>query len=299
MKNYKKILSVVLVAVLIVSLSGCKSMAPTRDVAPLQDNQSKSIVAENSNSGGAYTENALGNPVGTERKLIVTSTIDLQTKEFDDTITKINNACVEAGGYIESSNVQGKRLGEDKPRSAVYAFRVPVSKLNSFKAAIKNSGNVTIDNVSSNDVTNQYFDTEGRLTTAKAHRESLLKLADKTANLSDLIQLQKEIAVVETEIESLTTTIKKIDSLTELSKVSVNVNEVDTITIKEITPKSFWGKIGDSFNSSIDFIIASVQIILIALTWLSPFILIAGIILTIIFMKKRKKKSKDIVQNKE
>ena len=179
---------------------------------------------------------------------------------------------------------------QDKPRSAVYAFRVAVSELNSFKAAIKNSGNVTIDNVSSNDVTNQYFDTEGRLTTAKAHRESLLKLADKTANLSDLIQLQKEIAVVETEIESLTTTIKKLDSLTELSAVHVNINEVDTITIKEITPKSFWGKIGDSFNSSIDFIIASVQIILIALTWLSPFILIAGIILTIIFMKKRKNK---------
>lgn len=287
MKNYKKVLSVVLVAVLIVSLSGCK--AKSLNVAPLQD-QSNTIMKENSNSGGAYTDNALGNPVDAERKLIVTSTIDLQTKEFDDTITKINNACVEAGGYIESSNVQGKRLGEDKPRSAVYAFRVPVSKLNSFKAAIKNSGNVTIDNVSSNDVTNQYFDTEGRLTTAKAHRESLLKLADKTANLSDLIQLQKEIAVVETEIESLTTTIKKLDSLTELSAVHVNINEVDTITIKEITPKSFWGKIGDSFNSSIDFIIASVQIILIALTWLSPFILIAGIILTIIFMKKRKNK---------
>ena len=296
MKNYKKILSVVLVAILIVSLSGCKPL--TKNAAPLQD-QSNTIMKDNSNSGGAYTENALGNPVGTERKLIVTSTIDLQTKEFDDTITKINNACVETGGYIESSNVQGKRLGEDKPRSAVYAFRVPVSELNSFKAAIKNSGNVTIDNVSSNDVTNQYFDTEGRLTTAKAHRESLLKLADKTANLSDLIQLQKEIAVVETEIESLTTTIKKLDSLTELSAVHVNINEVDTITIKEITPKSFWGKIGDSFNSSIDFIIASVQIILIALTWLSPFILITSIILTIIFMKKRKKKSKDIVQNNE
>jgi uncharacterized small protein (DUF1192 family) len=288
-KKFGKILAYVAVVLLSLGIVGCSA---SKNISMSKDTANNN--AAGTASGGGYTQNALGDNVSTQRKLIVTSTIDLETKKFDTTIDDINKACVVAGGFIESSNVQGKRIGEDQPRNADYTFRVPTDKLNSFKAAVKKTGNVITDNVASEDVTGDYIDTDGRLTTAKAHRDSLLKLANNTSNVTDLIELEKEIATVQTEIEQLSTNLKKWDSLTALSTVKITVNEVDAITIKSVTPKSFWGKIGDSFSSSISFITTVSQGLLIVLTFLSPYIAVAIVVLLIVFyFRKRAKKQKN------
>ena len=293
MKKVGRILAVVAVGLLLLNFVGCSAMSHStsdKSVGNAAYNQTANgadKAVTDTTSGGGSTDASLDN-ASTQRKLIVTSTIEIQTKRFDITISDINNACVIAGGFIESSTVQGKRLGDDEPRIATYAFRVPSDKLDSFKTAVKKTGNVITDNVTSQDVTGDYIDTQGRLTTAMAHRDSLLKFASNTTNVADLIELEKEISTVQTEIESLSTNIQKWDSLVALSTVNVTVDEVDQITVKPVKAKTFWGKVGNSFTSSISFITTVSQGILIVLTWLSPYIVVAAIILFIVFYFRRK-----------
>lgn len=283
-----KLSTVLLALLLALTMVGCATKIET----------SKESPRDSIEFGEQKPGNLSGSDVFSDRKLITTTKITLETDTFDQTLQDLDTACKTFGGFIYTSSVEGKRRDEYTPRTAILTFRIPTDKLDQFKAEIRKTGNVISENISSEDITSDYIDVEGRLATARAHKERLMELMDTAANLADLIALQKEIANVEAQIEQLTTSLEKWNNLVDLSTVNLTVREVDELVIKPVTPKSFGQKIVDTFKGSIDFLVEVCKWGVLLFTALLPFLAIAAVVFFICFaiIKKAKKKKQSSQQ---
>ena len=74
-----------------------------------------------------------------DRKLIKTVHIDMETLEYDSTITALLAKVDMMQGYIESSNVKGApKYGGEGSRYADFKIRIPIKRLDTFTDSLDN-----------------------------------------------------------------------------------------------------------------------------------------------------------------
>ncbi|PEL07626.1 DUF4349 domain-containing protein [Bacillus sp. AFS017336] len=198
------------------------------------------------------------------RKLVKTAELQLETKKFDKTISALEKSVSSSSGYIESNHISGTSIlekyssnnSEQSPsRTANYTVRVPSTNLNEFLNNLNKIGNVISKTVSTDDISNQYFDTETRMKSLKIQEDRLLNLLKKAGSLKDILEIEKQLTDVRYEIESLTTTLKSYDSAVNYSTINLFINEVSSIT-DTTPPKTIGDRIGVTFKQNVDAIVS-------------------------------------------
>ena len=77
-------------------------------------------------------------------------------------------------------------------------------------------------------MTKAYFDTDARLRNAKRMEDRLLEMLQKnTGKVSDLLQVEKELARVREQIEQMQGELKYYDALVQYATVTVTLAEKD------------------------------------------------------------------------
>jgi len=252
-------------------------------------------AAENSytDSGSAYGGHALYDPApmatsapadsgGTQQpsKIIRTGNIDMRTKTFEDTVQQMKNLVMDAGGFIGDSNayVYANYSGRDY-RSGNYTFRVPQESYETVKSALEALGQVVTSSDSTRDVTTEYYDTAGRLQSARAQEESLLGMIARATDLTDLILLEERLSEVRTQIEIHQSRINTIDRQSSFSTIHVNLTEVQTIEPIKLEPSTMWEKIQNSFIGSVNGVLSFFGGLIIGLVGIAIPLVIIGIAL--------------------
>ena len=284
----KKLGIIVAVLSLVLVLSACSSMSADWEapkIATTDEAQynrvEEAVLNENEPATGGG-----GNVTVPERKVIFTYDFTVEADDIDTAAKTLENAIAKSDGFVSSLKFGG-RNDDGKYKDATIVYRIPADKVGSFKEVVESVGAVVSKSEEGEDVTESYFDTEGRLSTLKIQEARLLELLSKSGNLSDLLTIERELADVRGQIESLTGTLKKYDNLVSLA----------TFTVKFQLPKqniaesgtSFGGAFADSFSIALDFLNG----IVIVFIYLLPYLLAIGIILTVIILiikKKRKNK---------
>lgn len=214
-------------------------------------------------------------PVAENRKLIKNVEIHMETTKFDASISKIEASTGKFGGYVEGSSVSGVSAQEASgaTRSASYTIRIPANRLDDYLKEAGTIGNIISKQIMTEDVTSQYFDTEARLKSLKMQEERLLELLKQTGSLKDVLEIEKELAAVRYEIEGLTTTLKKYDSLVDYSTIRIELIEVQSLTQNAST---LGERIGAAFKKSVTSISNGAQGLLVFLIGNSPVLLLLG-----------------------
>ena len=216
----------------------------------------------------------------------------METLSFDETVQSILTKTNSIGAYIQSSNVSGRRIGanpNEERRSGQFILRIPKDKFDSFILDVGNLGSITNQQISSDDVTSDYFDTQAHLKSLSIQEERLLELLKKTGELKDIIVLEKELTDVRYEIEGLTGNLKKWDNLIDFCTLSLEISEV--YKIKE-NPISFGAKIVNGFTDSMKSLIDFGKEFVVVISISIPYLVILCIILLIArYVYKRIKKT--------
>ncbi len=241
----KKSICILIVLLMTTAVFGCAAISKneTSSVAPAPYEQPGTAVgaadyageqkyaAEDSSTSGAPV-NDEGSNLGSDvnygnHKIISTYTMEMNTDEFDTHYQMLKDKCTELGGYVQSSSINGTKPEAygDPGRRASITFRVPSDKAEEFVAITGGTGTITYSNNNTQDVSLEYFDSETRLAVLKTQLSRLENILVKTDNLADIIELEKEIARVTTEIEGMTTQLRKYDDLIDYTTVYVNINE--------------------------------------------------------------------------
>jgi len=136
--------------------------------------------------------------------------------------------CLDAGpNKCQVLNSSTSAHNEDHVRANL-SLRAEPSWLETFKADMQSSvkdakGKMITNSVSADDLTRQILDTDARLKAQTTLRDRLQRLlATRDAKLNDLLALERELARVQSQIESATTTLNVLRKRVSMSVVSIN-----------------------------------------------------------------------------
>jgi hypothetical protein len=238
-----------------------------------------------STKDGAKTENSPNDLLKTsldgQGKIIRNGIIQMETLSFDETVEHILSKTSSVGGYVQGSNVSGRSIESnsyEERRRGQFTLRIPKTKFDGFILEVGSLGSITSKQISTDDVTSTYFDTQAHLKSLTIQEERLIELLKKTGELKDIIVVEKELTSVRYEIEGLTGNLKKWDNLIDFCTLNIELSEVNKI--KE-NPISFGGKIVNGFTSSIKSLIEFGKDFVVVLSIAIPYLVILSIILLI------------------
>ncbi len=247
-----------LLLVIAVSLGGCGT-AKTADLMVREGATNQ--VAETEPQLGAVPESA-----EMERKIIQNADLDLRVRDVAGAVEQIISLCEENDGYVVRS-----RLFRDGERvSADLSIKVPQLQLNDVVAAIAQLGEMTDKVISTEDVSEEYYDAQARLKALKAKEERLLGLINKAANVSEIVSIESELGKTRSDIEVLAGRLKYLSNATTYSQVRINLREGVPGVIK--APQGTLGKAGQALLSSLNALIMfasqTVVFLFVILPWL-------------------------------
>jgi Domain of unknown function (DUF4349) len=132
-----------------------------------------------------------------------------------------NEACIAAGCEVLASVIS--RDEQRRPSSASLQARVPPPALEAFLARVTALGSVGQHARTADDRTDDVIDTDARLKNMSAFRDRLRALmATPGARLKDVIEVERELVRVQSDLDSLTARRKALAQQTD--RVSVTLN---------------------------------------------------------------------------
>jgi hypothetical protein len=159
------------------------------------------------------------------RKLIRNATVELEIVSFDDAVQKITAFANEERGYVATTD--SRKQANGKLRGQVVVKVLP-ENLDRFLQKVRGLGELKNQALGTEDVTKAYFDTDARLKNARVMEQRLIDmLRTKTGKVSDLLQVEKELARVREEIEKMQGELKYWDSQVQFATVTISLAEKD------------------------------------------------------------------------
>lgn len=151
-----------------------------------------------------------------ERKLIKNGDISLEVTDLEKTQNAVENWVKQFDGYISNSN-----NGE---KSSNYTVRIPSAKFDEAMAAAGNLGTLKNKNISTQDVSDQFYDLQTRLETKKVLREKLNGYLSRANSMQDILKVESQLNSVQSEIESMEGRLKRLNSQIDFSTISIYIS---------------------------------------------------------------------------
>ena len=159
------------------------------------------------------------------RKLIRKAQLDLEVASYEAAVQRLTTFAAEEHGFVATQN--SAKLPNGKLQGTVVVKVVP-ENLDRFLQKARGLGELKNQTLGTDDVSKAYFDTDARLRNAKRMEERLLEmLKNKTGKVSDLLQVEKELARVREQIEQMQGELKYYDALVQYATVTINLAEKD------------------------------------------------------------------------
>lgn len=263
----KKIISMISVVLTMMLMTGCG--ASSKDAVSVSMENSSWDAGESLNyemtageMGGSYygdsmsagsTETADNGQIWTDRKLIRNVDMDVETKEYDALMSKLEIRIQELGGYIENmDSYNGSSYsGYRSSRYANLTIRIPQTKLDSFLNVMPDICNVVRRSDSVDDVTLTYVDLESHRDALRTEQTRLLELLEQAENLEDILTIEDRLTTVRYQLESMESQLRTMDNQVQYSTVYLSISEVKELTPVEEEEETAWQRISEGFIHSL------------------------------------------------
>ena len=210
-------------------------------------------VAENDAASGNLVNMVNDLTYGENVKLIFRAWMHLQTLDFAQAESELNRLVEQYNGYFESVYTDNGSYYADYSRlSGSYTVRVPAANYDKFLSAIGNTCHVVSLNKTTEDIGLQYSDTQMRLETVKAKQERLLALMKQATEMADIIELESAISDCQYEIDCLTSTMNRYDSLIGYSTVNIELEQVERLGSAITDEETFWQRLANNFKEGLE-----------------------------------------------
>jgi len=156
-----------------------------------------------------------------ERIVIYNGYVSFETTDILGAIDKVRLLAEKYGGYVAGSS----RSTVGNQVQATVTIRIPQDKFRTAIKEIEAFGKVLDERTSSEDVTERYIDLKARLQNHQAEEQRLTALLSKANTVDEILKVEKELARVRGEIESLQGQVNYIERNVAMSLITVNLRE--------------------------------------------------------------------------
>lgn len=231
----------------------------------------------------------------TNRMIVRTGNINLEVDKFDEAEKKVSDAAKRFSGYITNSTSNVNAGGKEQGTISV---RIPSEKFDEFISEVSEYGKVVSQNISGRDVTEEYIDLDARQKTQKELENRLLELlSEKTAKLTDVVEVEEKLSSVRENIERTEGRMRYLKDQSAFSTLTVSIFE--PTLLQTSSGGGFFYEIGEGFKRGIE---GFTEI----LSWLITFIISFSPILALLtvlyfalkkYLRNRKLRREDIQTN--
>lgn len=298
----KKCISLLMAAVMLLGLlSGCggsSSATVSKGYGAMQEAVEAPAAMMMDASANELTANSAGSSASLpeNRKWIITVDMHAETDDLDTMLAALDEKIAAMQGYVENQNIyNGSTYANRRYRNANLTVRVPADTVETFTQEVSGIANVVRNQVSKEDVTLRYVDTESRKLALEAEQKRLMELLEQAETMSDLLEIEARLTEVRYQLESTASQLRTYDNQIDYATIYLYIEEVQEYT--PIVEKTVWQRITEGFADSLESLSESLVDLFVWLIVSSPFILVYGGILIGIFLlvrmvrKKAPKKS--------
>lgn len=241
--------------------------------------------------GSAEQESAdqsIAGDFAADRDIITTASATVSVDDVEAAARAIGESAIARGGYVESMSVgtdgtvrpidpmTGGTVDStmpypSPPDGAWVTVRVPADELSAVVDELADTGEVTATSINRQDVTEQTVDLEARIEAAQASVDRLTDLMAQAQNVADLIAAESALSERQALLESYQQQLEMLESQVSMSTLTVTiVPEVETV---EADPAGF----ADGLVAGWNGLVATLNGIVVALGFLLPWLLVAGV----------------------
>lgn len=219
--------------------------------------------------------------------------ISLRTQQFDSDSEKLLLLPEQMEGWVERQSLSGQAYeSSGEGRHLSLTLRIPEENLDEALATLEGIGTLESRETYAQDISEQYYDTQGRLDSALSLRTQLQALLEKAEDVEVLATLTRELSENQRTIDALQGTLRGWDSRVQYSEVSITLSEQPPGGIAPVQGTSLGSRIAQGFVDSINAVLSFLGDMAVTLVWLLPWLVPIGLIawlVTWIVRKKRKK----------
>lgn len=211
----KRILAFLILVVLLFALTACGTENAAEDYYPYHDG---AVSYDKNDSSYASEDTPTNNVVvvDTTNKIVYTASYSMNVNDIQKTKNTITTKVIELEGYISNSS--------ESERSATIVYKVPTNKLNGFLDYIDSLEGVGDKSITTEDITNTYSQTEGRIETLEASKLAYEKiLREENLTYNDIILINKELTEINSELAYYRNLKDNYDNRLSYSKVTIRL----------------------------------------------------------------------------
>lgn len=202
--------------------------------------------------------------VARDRKIIRDVRVELEVEEIGAARDAARRLAAELGGFVSDAGFQA--LASDRARGQMI-LRVPADRVETAVAELGELGELRAETLSSQDVTRQYLDTETRLRVLRETDARLRRiLADRTGDLADVLQVERELSRVVTEIERLEGQKRFWDEQVDLATIHVTL-----LATSPVVEAGWFDPVREAFGASLGILARSAALLITVLAAVLPF----------------------------
>lgn len=248
MNRTKQVGSGLIALAVIALMAGCEAREAARMAhtsSPMLQDEAKTA------SGGAPAANAPAAPGGVfanketgktpklttvadsapDRYLIKNATVTVEAGDVKQATAKLIADAKALKGYVSDMHETVDSLGS---RSVTVQVRIPAQEFDNFLQQFDGRGKVLEKQVTTQDVTEEFVDSQSRLRNLKATEARLLDHLHRSGKLSDTLLVETELTRVREEIEQLEGRLRFLAHRVDYSTLSVTLKEA--AHVQALTP---------------------------------------------------------------
>ncbi len=203
------------------------------------------------------------------QKLIRSGDLELQVDDVRVAARRADSVALAMGGLVADSRMT--RGAQDR-QEAELVVRVPSERFGAAMAALSALGKVNAATTKAEDITKAYADLATRLAVKEQTVLRLRTLLDnRTAKLSDVLEVERELAKQVTELEQLKGEQRYYDHRIAVSSITVTLTEGTASHISQLS-----GPVATAFRRALEVLGSSVAGLVYVVIFILPWVVFAA-----------------------
>jgi len=234
--------------------AGAPAAMPTMvGEAPME--MEESVVSESRGQAGEYA--------AVERLIIRNANLQIVVRDTESAVEQIDALTAELGGYLIESNLSEYREG----KQAFLKIRIPAEDLNQALDGIREiAEEVRRENVSGEDVTDEYVDLQSRMRHLEATEERLLTFMEEAEDTEAALEVYDRLQNIQAQIEQTKGRMQYLEESAAMATITLNITPSELARPIEVGGWRPQGTLRDAFESLIkvfQFLVDALIVILV------------------------------------
>jgi hypothetical protein len=281
----KKIVYSIIIAFLALGIVGCggRAMSEPQAVEVVREVEAEYVMDEGEYAPAEPSSGA-ANYADVERLIIRNASLDLVVPDTETALDEINDLVGELDGYIVESNVYKYQEG----LQAHVMLRIPAESFDDALARFRAlASEVRSENISGQDVTEEYVDLRSRLRYLEATETRLLEFLEEAEDTEAALAVYEQLQRIQADIEHVKGRMQYLEQSAAMATVNINLTPDELAQPIQVGGWHPEGTLRDAFQSLIRVLQFLVDAVIVIVVLVIPILVVIAIPFALLFFVVR------------